>query len=413
MRKCIFILGSGRSGTSATAGCLNGLGLPIGENIIPAGENNEKGYFENKTAVDINETLLKHLKIQYNLDFLPHDEWWKEDWTEIFKFSIKDFILNEFQDEEIFIIKDPRLSLLLPLWLMSIEELKITPLFIITLRSPSEVVKSFKGDFNDDFNINIIRWFNANIFSEYYTRGYQRIFIDYNKFIQNPLDSLLKIDSQFNLNLNIDEEKQRFISEFISIKLKHQQSDHILEESVTIIPIQKLYNILSLYVNDEDYPQKLDDLREEHINRLNFFYHRKYLNSLFQYQLHLNNKPSHIATFYHKNKGGNYYKDFHIHIWKNFWMINIKEFEPGKPLDKLIFIPSNYNDEYVIEDVVLVEKNENYFRTLPKRIRSRKYKIEFNGRKIDKIYFYIKYLKLNDMLYKSPVQEIKSVFNEK
>jgi hypothetical protein len=48
-RKCIFVLGMHRNGTSAMAGLLHGMGLSLGSDLMPATEYeyDEKGYFEN------------------------------------------------------------------------------------------------------------------------------------------------------------------------------------------------------------------------------------------------------------------------------------------------------------------------------------------------------------------------------
>jgi hypothetical protein len=57
---CVYVIGMHRSGTSATAEVLGelGLGLPPAEELIPATRTNERGHFESKTLVRLNERLL-------------------------------------------------------------------------------------------------------------------------------------------------------------------------------------------------------------------------------------------------------------------------------------------------------------------------------------------------------------------
>ena len=57
---CVFVIGMHRSGTSATAEALGrlGLALPSSEELVPATRTNERGHFESKTLVRLNERLL-------------------------------------------------------------------------------------------------------------------------------------------------------------------------------------------------------------------------------------------------------------------------------------------------------------------------------------------------------------------
>lgn len=50
---CIAVLGIPRSGTSAVAGICHHLGLYMGDEFLPAGRNNEKGFFEDVRFVDL------------------------------------------------------------------------------------------------------------------------------------------------------------------------------------------------------------------------------------------------------------------------------------------------------------------------------------------------------------------------
>lgn len=57
MRSCL-ILGSGRSGTSMTAGALAGSGYYMGDAYMAPASGNPRGYFEGRDVNDINERLL-------------------------------------------------------------------------------------------------------------------------------------------------------------------------------------------------------------------------------------------------------------------------------------------------------------------------------------------------------------------
>lgn len=57
--KNVFVLGSGRSGTSLAAGLLSGAGYFMGDNLMPPTPGNPKGYYESFDIERINEDILQ------------------------------------------------------------------------------------------------------------------------------------------------------------------------------------------------------------------------------------------------------------------------------------------------------------------------------------------------------------------
>src|SRR4051812_26970362 len=62
----IFVLGSGRSGTSLLAGLFRRHGLFMGDQPYKARDSNPHGFFEDRSVNDINEALLAtHVPISF------------------------------------------------------------------------------------------------------------------------------------------------------------------------------------------------------------------------------------------------------------------------------------------------------------------------------------------------------------
>ena len=57
----LFVLGMHRSGTSALTGLLHRLGVVLGEHLLPASEDNPRGYWENADIVAVHERLMASL----------------------------------------------------------------------------------------------------------------------------------------------------------------------------------------------------------------------------------------------------------------------------------------------------------------------------------------------------------------
>jgi hypothetical protein len=58
MSRCICVLGTGRSGTSATAGVLHKLGVPMGEPFVGADGNNPWGTFEDARLMTLTRWVI-------------------------------------------------------------------------------------------------------------------------------------------------------------------------------------------------------------------------------------------------------------------------------------------------------------------------------------------------------------------
>ena len=144
VKKCILILGMHRSGTSALAGVLHQLGISMGKNLIAPASDNPKGFYENENITLFNENeLLPALNTSYDDTKIIRIK-------DILGFSSKSYLIqkatdiltHDYQDKEIFGIKDPRLCIVFPFWeevLLKFEtEIKI----VIPFRNPLEVAYS-------------------------------------------------------------------------------------------------------------------------------------------------------------------------------------------------------------------------------------------------------------------------------
>ena len=59
MKKLIVVLGMHRSGTSAVIKALSCMGVSLGDNFMPAGIDNPKGFFEDKAINQLNIEMLE------------------------------------------------------------------------------------------------------------------------------------------------------------------------------------------------------------------------------------------------------------------------------------------------------------------------------------------------------------------
>lgn len=240
-RKCIVVLGMHRSGTSAIAGFLASSGVFFGNNLLEPQEDNPKGFFENKSILQINENILKILGSKWDdVNDLPND-WHKREEISIFKINIKEIIKNDL-NKDVFGLKDPRVSILLPLYLEVFSEMEVEPLFLIIKRKKIEIFKSLekRNDFSYQKTISLSNKYEKSI--KLYTKNYTKYYVFFDDIV-NDLDSFVyNFQKIFGINLNVD----FYAKSFIEKDLKH----YTISYNELIQKYQNDLNILNSNVNE-------------------------------------------------------------------------------------------------------------------------------------------------------------------
>lgn len=141
-RHILLIAGMHRSGTSPLAGLYSLMGAQIGKTLTPASAANPKGFFENERIVTAHEELLAALGHAWDMD-TPPTGWQQSNATARAKSVLKHILAEEFDPAApVWLVKDPRLSLLLPLWLEIAREENRTARVVVALRHPEEIAAS-------------------------------------------------------------------------------------------------------------------------------------------------------------------------------------------------------------------------------------------------------------------------------
>ncbi|NOR86408.1 MAG: hypothetical protein GQ527_02240, partial [Bacteroidales bacterium] len=273
-RCCIFILGMHRSGTSATSGCLSILGYQLGKRIVPAGKPNEKGYFENDSINRFNEDILDLLNAKWHDTMYLPDKWWKDDRLISFKLRLKEIIYEEFSTDDDFVIKDPRISILLPLYSAVFKELKLVTKVIINFRNPLEVASSLKKRDNLSLSKSLLLWMDATLKAEELTREMPRIFVDYNSLLAQPFSSIQQISNQLQLHDDINDHIKTELVSFIETGLNHHHSSSNTNKEEIPSLVFELYELLkTINFQNTAHPDHdlFDKIRNQFYSEFRFF----------------------------------------------------------------------------------------------------------------------------------------------
>lgn len=221
---CVLVIGMHRTGTSTIAGILSILGVDLGNRLLIPSRDNPKGYFEHSDIVNLNKAFLN----TYNIDDdglrgeLPTD-WIYSDRAKDFKERVKVVIKRDFSNSEIFGLKDPRISILLPIYVEIFKELGIELRLIISDRNIQDVVNSLHKR-------GVVSMLDSVIAYKYYYRiikayaeSIYHIHIKYDDLINDSKNIISRVINFINHpKINSIEKVETEINRFIEPNLRHQ-----------------------------------------------------------------------------------------------------------------------------------------------------------------------------------------------
>ena len=246
--KAVIVLGMHRSGTSTASGTVYLLGLDLGKASMGGNENNPRGFFENYRILNFNEALFRKLGVNWHNTLGLKANWWVPDDLKQEKEQLKMLILDDYTSGTPLLFKDPRLCLLLPLYLEVFKTLGIEPFFVITYRKPVEVVESLHKRNSFSFEKSYRIWLEHMFMAEKYSRDFPRIFINYEEMLANPLALAGKMAAVFSLDLTFKPEVGEQIIGFVEQGLNHFniKSHGEIPEDLTISRVSALFRQFTL-----------------------------------------------------------------------------------------------------------------------------------------------------------------------
>jgi hypothetical protein len=136
----VFVVGMHRSGTSALAGALEALGFDAGpvDDLMPADIGNPQGYFELKSIASLNDEILMHYGGSWDCPPLLAEGWERDGAATAFVERARTLLKDVYASQH-FVMKDPRASLLLPLWRNATDDRDCA---VVIVREPLEVASS-------------------------------------------------------------------------------------------------------------------------------------------------------------------------------------------------------------------------------------------------------------------------------
>lgn len=246
----LFVLGMGRSGTSALTRVLSlcGATLPVG--MMGADKHNPLGYWEPRDAILLNEKILRRhgsnwydptLRLQAAGAFAA-----EKNAAEIARIQA---YLAKLPLAPIVVIKDPRISALFGMWSEAAHLAGFDVRVVIAVRHPHEVVASAAKYVRTSPELSSALWLKCNLLAERETRDVPRVFVDYANLLDDWHREIKRIS--VTLDIDLDNQDEGAIAEFLTPELRRQRHCGSMENLFGTDWMSTVYEAMHAAARDE------------------------------------------------------------------------------------------------------------------------------------------------------------------
>lgn len=264
MTRAVCVLGMHRSGTSLVARLLDELGIDFGgaDELMAPNFANPGGYWEFEAIVRVHDSIFEELSRRWDTAFPLPRGWHRDSKVAPHRERLREIVQERFREREIFGWKDPRTSLLLPLWKDVLSELGIPVHFVLTFRHPLDVANSLAR--RDGFRARdaLGLWFHYNLQILTETRGQERTLVRYEDLVDRDGDEIGRLAKALSLKRQKDSASAKAI---IDPELCHHRSDATSLADPDRVPVlvASLYEVLSRTLCGESSGSELDATAED------------------------------------------------------------------------------------------------------------------------------------------------------
>ncbi|WP_396890835.1 sulfotransferase family protein [Mycobacterium sp. Z3061] len=245
----LFVLGSGRSGTSALTRVLSLCGGTLPPGLLGANPGNPGGYWEPRKAIVINEAILRRLGSAWEDPTLRLQEEGAFDAKEKAACIAKiKAYLTTLPATPLLVIKEPKITVLSGVWFEAARQAGFHVMAVIAMRHPQEVIASF-GMMGLSSELASALWLKANLLAERHTRETPRVFVEYANLLDDWRREVARIAAALAIDLKPRDEGA--IEGFLSHDLRRQRHGGPVPDPFGTDWIATVYEALGAAARDE------------------------------------------------------------------------------------------------------------------------------------------------------------------
>ena len=261
----LFVLGMGRSGTSALTRVLSLCGAALPGGMMGADSGNERGYWEPRAGLYLNEKFLyRHGSSYFDPTLrLQEEGGLSAEETAAFTAKIRDY-LRTLPAAPVVVVKVLHISVLARMWFDAAHQAGYDIAAVLAVRDPQEVIGSLAKLMKASPQLTSALWLKYNLLAERETRGLPRVFVDYSNFLDDWRREIKRISHTLALDLDTGDEGA--VEKFLAKDMRHQRQRGPLIEPFGTNWLSVAYQGLSAAARDEPWEEAaLDGVFDEYV----------------------------------------------------------------------------------------------------------------------------------------------------
>ena len=234
----VVVLGMHRSGTSLVAGMLARLGFDASGELLATEAQNPKGFWEHAGCVVTHERFLEEIGHHWSDPRPIPEELFGGLQAQKAKDRLRYIYQEDFSSVRCWVLKDPRLCRLLPLWKDVLADVRGDVRFLHVIRDPDAVAESLAVRDDMPRDQSMMLWLRHNVESELFTRGAPRCFVFLDELLSAPVACISTIRRALRLGRIIKKSSiETAVREFLDVSLIHHRAPRGESSALTDIPI--------------------------------------------------------------------------------------------------------------------------------------------------------------------------------
>jgi hypothetical protein len=256
----LFVLGLGRSGTSALTRVLSLCGATLPAGLLGATARNPRGCWEPRAAIHLNEAILRrHGSSGYDLTLRMQEEGaFDAEENAACVEKIRAF-LSTLPAAPLVVIKEPKMTALSGMWFEAARLAGFDIATVIAVRHPHEAIASLVRRASGQNYVQVSPelgsawWLKYTLLAERSTRGVPRVFVEYANLLEDWRREVKRISAALAINLDAPDEGA--IEEFLTPDLQHHRHYGPVAEPFGGDWISAVYEALSAAARDEPFDE--------------------------------------------------------------------------------------------------------------------------------------------------------------
>ena len=262
--RAIFVVGAGRSGTSAITRALLSLGVALGDNLKAPTDKNPTGFFEDLDLLRIAKTVRSHLGLRTESVSLIEPSQWSLPALDSLAKEAVETIARRFVRYPIWGFKYAQTLRMLPFWEQVADRAGIELNFVVAARNPLSVAQSrtkldplrgVQEKTDIEWLVNVVPYFRR-------LATHPFVVVDYDLLMAEPRQQLERMAGRLAIPLDARAEQgiDQYVTEFLKPGMRHTRfAEDDLEQDPRLNPLTRdAYRWLWRLANDRVEPDDED-----------------------------------------------------------------------------------------------------------------------------------------------------------